>query len=363
MMKHILRFLLLFVIIGIGFSFYYFSNEDRFLKVDPILEEKEFSDNFYYNNLNNKAKKYYSMIYDASLNDEDNFTYYFKYNETDLYDAILAFEKDYPLYSYWNVASNTMIKLFKTSTTMKLNDEYDLLKENVDNIENKAKQIVAECLSDNQYQTILNVHDYLIDNISYNADASNAHNLIGPLLDGECVCEGYAIAFKYLMDLLDYDCITVIGDIISSGEHHAWNLIQIDNLWYAVDVTWDDGDIGSYVYFLADDEIIDFDHSKDDKYDYPKCNDNSLFLIDDAYMISKDGNKDEIKNFIKTELKNRYKDFYMFFSNSEDCNKIKEWLFSDENFINIYKSALPLDQTIYYGCKQSNNLIHLFYHY
>ena len=45
------------------------------------------------------------------------------------------------------------------------------------------------------------------------------------------------------MDALNIPCIIVPGLATNSEgntENHAWNYVQINNIWYAVDCTWDD---------------------------------------------------------------------------------------------------------------------------
>ena len=51
------------------------------------------------------------------------------------------------------------------------------------------------------------------------------------------VCEAYARAFKILCDIGGIPCVLVDGD---AGEAHMWNNVQVDGVWYAVDVTWND---------------------------------------------------------------------------------------------------------------------------
>lgn len=100
-------------------------------------------------------------------------------------------------------------------------------------------------VSGTNYQKTLQIHDFLIDNLAYDETYSRANNdnLIGVFYDGNVVCEGYAKAFKYLLDGLEIPCILVIGDAVNSvgtSEKHMWNYVKINDEWYAVDVTWDD---------------------------------------------------------------------------------------------------------------------------
>ena len=61
----------------------------------------------------------------------------------------------------------------------------------------------------------------------------------GPIVEGTAVCLGFATAFQFFMDILDIECITVVGAAFSSREDHAWNMVRIDGEWYCVDATWD----------------------------------------------------------------------------------------------------------------------------
>lgn len=63
----------------------------------------------------------------------------------------------------------------------------------------------------------------------------------GAIVEGEAVCLGFATAFQLFMDILDIECITVVGAAFDSTEDHAWNMVKIDGEWYCVDATWDAG--------------------------------------------------------------------------------------------------------------------------
>ena len=141
-------------------------------------------------------------------------------------------------------------------------------------IEQMKNQIIQN-RTGNTYEDVKMVHDYLVDNISYDSSLSkqNIYNIYGALVNRECVCEGYARAFKYLLDELNIPCVMVIGTATNSQgetENHAWNYVQLNGNWYAVDSTWDDpvvigggtaSEESRYKYFLVGREVIDQDHS------------------------------------------------------------------------------------------------------
>ena len=139
----------------------------------------------------------------------------------------------------------------------------------------QVKNQIVQNRTGNTYEDIKMVHDYLVDNINYESSLSkeNIYNIYGALVNRECVCEGYARAFKYLLDELNIPCVMVIGTGTNSQgetENHAWNYVQLNGNWYAVDSTWDDpvvigggtaSEESRYKYFLVGREIIDQDHS------------------------------------------------------------------------------------------------------
>ena len=106
------------------------------------------------------------------------------------------------------------------------------------------------------------IHDYLCETVAYNYNAAEnrydeeqnsyyqtAYSAFYPYGGGgsvSTVCAGYARAFKVLCDSYDIPCVLVEGlagsspDSSSKGAH-MWNYVKMpDNMWYAVDVTWDD---------------------------------------------------------------------------------------------------------------------------
>ena len=103
-----------------------------------------------------------------------------------------------------------------------------------------------------RHEKIKSIHDYLVNNIVYDTAISspNIFDVYGAFINGFCVCEGYAEAFKMICDREGISCITVIGT--GDGGAHKWNMVQMeDGEWYTLDATWNDqGSNIFYSYFL-----------------------------------------------------------------------------------------------------------------
>jgi hypothetical protein len=73
---------------------------------------------------------------------------------------------------------------------------------------------------------------------------------ISALVGGVGVCEAYAKAFKYACDQAGIPAILVVGSIPVDAPH-MWNLVEIEESWYAIDVTNEDRDPTLYDIFLS----------------------------------------------------------------------------------------------------------------
>lgn len=138
----------------------------------------------------------------------------------------------------------------------------------------QVRDSVVSSLSGNTYDKVKQIHDYLVDNISYDQtlQKSNIYNLYGALVSRECVCEGYSKAFKYLADEAGISSVIVVGTGTNSNgqsENHSWNYVEVNGSWYAIDTTWDDPIIQGgftitssykYKYFLKGANTMSKDH-------------------------------------------------------------------------------------------------------
>jgi transglutaminase/protease-like cytokinesis protein 3 len=100
------------------------------------------------------------------------------------------------------------------------------------------------------------------------------HTAYGALIQGDAVCDGYAEAFKYLLDKLDIENVLIFGEGNEEGEfigeiNHAWNLVMVDGQYRHFDVTWNDDDVNQrvrYTFYNQDNEFMDDTHQWDMEY-------------------------------------------------------------------------------------------------
>lgn len=121
--------------------------------------------------------------------------------------------------------------------------EIELAIREVENVANEVIEKVSNYTE--RYDKVKGIHDFIIENAEYDKNQGiNDADIYGNLVKKTSVCEGYAKAFKYILDKMDIPCVIVCGNGIADDGHsefHAWNYVQMDDeKWYAVDCTWDD---------------------------------------------------------------------------------------------------------------------------
>jgi hypothetical protein len=168
-----------------------------------------------------------------------------------------------------------------------LTDEKDIA------IYNEVKRIIDENISDSMTDVEKEkaIHDYMCINMDYDENAidieenamEDSDNPYGMLINHFGICSGYSSTFKLFMDCLQIPCMIVEGKANSLADDHAWNKVKIDDIWYNVDVTWDDP-----VYTGANGEIDEWYEN----YTFFNCSDVTLEMYDhqwnhDLYPESK----------------------------------------------------------------------------
>lgn len=94
-----------------------------------------------------------------------------------------------------------------------------------------------------QLEAALLLHDWLVRECDYayqeylnHALPKNVYNAYGALVNGRAVCNGYALAYSYLLGKMGINSYVLGSDVMN----HAWNLLCIDGVWYHADLTSDD---------------------------------------------------------------------------------------------------------------------------
>lgn len=275
-----------FQTLGQSFGEYLFGNNDKIhveLKDENFKSEVEKARYYHYTQLDDNAKTIYicleNNIDNLKSSQEEiklptNLSELMQYNNGEavlqqaFQDAWDAFSKDKPELFYLDgnkfcLITKTMNGLGGTRYELAIgrgdNPNYFVdgftSKEQVDiaiqDFENIKTQITQSISIENEeytysYEKILQVHDWIVDNVSYDSEMKKANNgnAYGALVEKQSICEGYAEAFKCMMDELQVPCITVCGiskdSTTGKEEKHAWNYVYIGEKWYAIDTTWDD---------------------------------------------------------------------------------------------------------------------------
>lgn len=114
--------------------------------------------------------------------------------------------------------------------------------------------IIENAPTTSEYDMLVYFNNWLKQNNTYNhphlendnyplahscisAFVSNNVEAVGP------VCQGYAYALKYLCDIKGMNNVVITGDLYqtySDPGPHAWNAVELDGAWYAIDTTAND---------------------------------------------------------------------------------------------------------------------------
>ena len=141
---------------------------------------------------------------------------------------------------------------------IKINKKYS--NEDIEKIKNKMNEITLK-LNINSYNDVNDkikvFHDYIVETNKYDKDKEDGGNsiyhsdtAIGTLFEGESICSGYTDTLAIFLNMLSLDNTRI------STNDHIWNVVNINNKWYHIDLTWDDPivstgkDVIIYDYFL-----------------------------------------------------------------------------------------------------------------
>lgn len=228
----------------------------------------------YYHMLNDTLQKLYRQIYANAKDLTAEFVPVELVASPLLKNAFTAVVNDHPEL-FWVDTSYEYKYTGKGTAEMDLhfNETAEDLESLKALFDNRAEEVLsgARGLS-SDYEKETYVHDKLLENLTYQLKAPLNQSAYSGIVSGKTVCAGYARSFQYLMQQLSVPCYYCTG---YSGENHAWNIIKLDDVYYNVDVTWDDAEPNTHDYFNCSDADYAKDHARRDLSVYlPPCNGN-----------------------------------------------------------------------------------------
>ncbi len=104
------------------------------------------------------------------------------------------------------------------------------------------------------------LHDFIIDKVEYNyaildndfdEESEYTQSAYSVFCTDKTVCAGYSQAYAMMCNAVGVDTVAV------TSLTHEWNKVRINDSWYNVDLTWDDGVPDRYRFFWRSDYYYD----------------------------------------------------------------------------------------------------------
>lgn len=192
---------------------------------------------------------------------------------------------------------------------IKFKIKYLTNKEQEEAVQKKVDQVLASIITPSMttFQKVKAVNDYIVSNATYgDKTKSSPHSAYALLMEGQAVCQGYALLTYKMLNQIGVDVQYVVG-VVDGNVPHAWNLVKIDGKWYHLDTTWNDPlpntpGTPSYDYFLVTDAQLKKDHAWVTS-DYPAATSTSYGYMQNVHYAQQINNT-------------------LYFSNTADNNKL-----------------------------------------
>ena len=142
----------------------------------------------------------------------------------------------------YNSFDNIVFNFDERVIQIEINHAYS--KDEIQQLSSKVDQLIEENVDRSlpTKEQIRVIHDYIINHTEYdklkteniNDTTYKSNTAYGVLFEGYGICSGYSDAMKLFLDKLN------IINYKISNDQHIWNLVNLDGVWYHLDLTWDD---------------------------------------------------------------------------------------------------------------------------
>lgn len=153
--------------------------------------------------------------------------------------------------------------LASSSTIPAYADGYIIINQSQEENQNKADYVNSQALSIFNSIIVANmsaadkvkaINQYLVMNVQYDFSMKN-YDAYSAFYYKKAVCQGYAEAAKKLFDLAGIENKLIYGTL--DGGSHEWNLVNIEGLWYHVDITNNDVVLRDQYLLVGDQKMLD----------------------------------------------------------------------------------------------------------
>lgn len=245
--------------------------------------------------------------------------------------------------------SSEMLKTYCSVEYIMTKEEYLVQKAELMQV---AESVISGLSNpDDEWQTELEIHDYIIENCKYELSEPKLvySSSYGALVNGYAACEGYSKAAKLLFDMAGIESSVVSGISANfSGDEgaHMWNAVKINGDFYYLDCTWDDPvndekkDMKLYSYFNINDEMISATHS-DFSYDFGCTATAENYYVKTGRYFEDYGRSDEkaVAKLISSEIDKGVWEIQLRFGSKEAYNKAVEDLLDNERIYSVLSRA------------------------
>ena len=125
-------------------------------------------------------------------------------------------------------------------------------------VNEKAKEATANMMQLSDVEKVFHINQYITDYITYDDGYYTLTSEEYFFLDQKAVCSGYSKMFMRLARDLGLKARYHSGWTLI--EKHAWNSVFVDDGYYYVDTTWNDGNDNGNVYLFLPHELFQHDH-------------------------------------------------------------------------------------------------------
>lgn len=207
---------------------------------------------FFYRALSQKERALYELLYEGLCRRQRDY----RFDITDLSFARVfsALTDDCP--ELYFVRGSYEISYDKRAFSFQNGDLFCFTESEQADIDRRLEEIFTSLdIPENDFEAELCVHAYLVHHCRYDHDHATRsgilhvknHCLVGPLLDGIGVCEGFARATQYLLQRAGKEVVFVVGTIAEDGRapragdepNHAWVAVSVMGSWYHLDISHD----------------------------------------------------------------------------------------------------------------------------